>query len=83
MTQDEALYEAVRADWRGAALSEREQVLAAHAEKLTRSPASVTRADLDGLRAVGLDDDGIVQLTAIIALFNYLNRMADGLGVGR
>ena len=33
MTQDEALYEAVRADWRGAALSEREQVLAAHAEK--------------------------------------------------
>lgn len=83
MTGDEALYAAVRDDWRGAQLSDRERVLATHAEKLTRAPGSVVAADLDTLRAIGLDDDGIVQLTAIAALFAYLNRMADGLGVGR
>lgn len=69
--------------WRAATLSEREQALLAHAERLTLAPSSVTEADLDALRAVGLDDTGIVQLTAIAAMFAYLNRMADGLGVGR
>lgn len=58
-------------------------MLLAHAERLTLAPASVTAGDLDTLRAAGLDDDGIVQLTMVAALFAYLNRMADGLGVGR
>ncbi|MFZ5481663.1 MAG: hypothetical protein ACOZNI_33175 [Myxococcota bacterium] len=43
----------------------------------------MTRDDVDALRAVGLDDAGVLQVAAIASFFNYVNRMADGLGVGR
>jgi len=35
------------------------------------------------LRAVGFDDKGILQITLIASWFNYINRVADALGVGR
>jgi alkylhydroperoxidase family enzyme len=57
--------------------------LLAHVERLTLAPASTTRADLDTLRANGFDDTAILQLTAIAGFFAYVNRLADGLGVGR
>jgi len=38
-------------------------------------------ADIEGLRAVGLDDQGITSATQVIAYFNYINRIAEGLGV--
>jgi alkylhydroperoxidase family enzyme len=53
------------------------------AAKLTRQPASMTPADLDALRRVGFDDRGILQITLIASWFNYINRVADALGVGR
>ncbi len=83
MTGDEPLVDAVVADWRSAPISERERVLLAHVERLTRAPATVEPTHLDELRAVGFDDTGILQLTAIASFFAYVNRMADGLGVGR
>lgn len=55
----------------------------AHVEKLTLTPAAVCRADIDGLRTHGYDDVAIVQINGIAAAFAYLNRMAEGLGVGR
>jgi uncharacterized protein YciW len=55
----------------------------AHVEKLTRHAYRVTPEDLDGLRAAGFDDQAILQITMIAAWFNYINRMADALGVGR
>ena len=51
--------------------------------KLTRHAWKVTPEDLDGLRAVGFDDRGILQINLIASWFNYINRVADGLGVGR
>ncbi len=51
--------------------------------KLTLSPARVLPADLDKLHAVGFDDRGILQINLIASWFNYINRVADGLGVGR
>jgi uncharacterized peroxidase-related enzyme len=84
VTGDAALADAFRdGDWRAAGVSPREHVLLEHAERLTQSPSSVSVADLDALRAVGMDDTGIFQLTAFASMFAYLNRMADGLGVGR
>lgn len=83
MTDDEALVAAVRADWRAADLSERERRMLAHVERLTLRPGEVRRAHLDELRAVGFDDVAIVQINGIAAAFAWLNRMADGLGVGR
>jgi alkylhydroperoxidase family enzyme len=48
---------------------------------LTRSPSSVENADLEPLREHGLDDRAIVDLNQVVAYFNYVNRIAEGLGV--
>ena len=54
-----------------------------YAHKLTVSPVKVSRADIDALRAHGFDDTAILQINLIASWFNYINRVADGLGVGR
>jgi len=52
-----------------------------HAEKLTTAPVAMTDSDLDELRTVGLSDKDILDLTLIVAYFNFVNRIAMGLGV--
>lgn len=68
-------------DWRQAALAPPEQALCAFALKLTREPQAMTPADLDALRAAGFDDAGIHDAVQVISYFNYINRVADALGV--
>ena len=51
--------------------------------KLTRDATQCSRDDHERLRAVGFDDRGILQITLIASWFNYINRVADALGVGR
>jgi alkylhydroperoxidase family enzyme len=48
---------------------------------LTRTPWSITQGDIDRLRSVGLTDRAINDATQVISFFNYINRIADGLGV--
>jgi uncharacterized peroxidase-related enzyme len=57
-------------------LSQRERALADLAVKITRDPSTVTDADVDELRALGLDDAEILEVIEIIAYFNYTNRVA-------
>ena len=52
-----------------------------HAEKLTSAPGAMTESDLGELRAVGLSDADILDLSLITAYFNFVNRLALGLGV--
>ena len=52
-----------------------------HADKLTSAPAAMTESDLGELRAVGLSDNDILDLTLIVSYFNFVNRIALGLGV--
>ncbi len=68
-------------DWRGARLTAAEEALCAYAEKLTTSPASMECADIETLRAQGLDDAGIHDAIQVIAYFNYINRVADAVHV--
>ncbi|MEZ5286773.1 MAG: hypothetical protein R2712_18575 [Vicinamibacterales bacterium] len=78
----EALVSGLLADTAtGAGLTAREQALLAYAELLTRTPWSVTRADVAPLRAAGLDDRGIHDACAVVSYFAFVNRIADGLGV--
>ena len=51
--------------------------------QLTRDATRLGQADHERLRAVGFDDRGILQITLIASWFNYINRVADALGVGR
>jgi uncharacterized peroxidase-related enzyme len=55
--------------------------LLAYALKLTRTPSAMTERDVDALREHGLDDRAIVDANQVVAYFNYVNRVADGLGV--
>ena len=72
---------ALARDWRSAPLSRVDQALCGFAAKLTNTPSQMSPADLDGLRAVGLDDRAIHDATQVIGYFNYINRVADALGV--
>ncbi len=54
-----------------------------YAVRLTKDATAVTRDDHEQLRKVGFDDSGILQITLIASWFNYINRVADALGVGR
>ncbi len=53
------------------------------AVRLTRTPARMTPEDVARLRAQGFDDVAILQITLIASWFNYINRVADALGVGK
>ena len=52
-----------------------------HADKLTSAPSAMTESDLGELRAVGLSDRDILDLTLIVGYFNFVNRIALGLGI--
>ena len=54
-----------------------------YVSQLTRDATRIGRQDHERLRAVGFDDRGILQITLIASWFNYINRVADALGVGR
>jgi len=51
--------------------------------KLTKDATKVSPEDHERLRSAGFDDRAILQITLIAAWFNYINRVADALGVGR
>ena len=70
-------------DWRSVPLTALDRALCEYAEKLTRQPDAMSEADISQLRAAGLDDVAIHDATQIIGFFNYINRVADGLGVER
>ncbi len=52
------------------------------AEVLTLNPAGVIQGDVDALRAAGWRDEDVIDIVHVIGMFNYLVRMADGLGIG-
>lgn len=54
-----------------------------YAHKLTVDPTSVLRPDVEALASFGFDDTAILQINLIASWFNYINRVAEGLGVGR
>ena len=83
MTLDEELIEALRKDYRTAPIEPRDREMLDYVVEITRDATRVTPEHHDRLRAAGFDDVGILQITLIASWFNYINRVADALGVGR
>jgi uncharacterized peroxidase-related enzyme len=83
VTLDDDLVQALRFDYEHAPISEPDRAMLDFVGKLTRDATTIGPADHDRLRAHGFDDRGILQITLIAAWFNYINRVADALGVGR
>ncbi len=72
---------AVKRDYRRAELPEADRRMLDFAMRLTREPARMARRDVEDLRAVGFSDVAIHDIVQVTALFNYYNRLADGLGI--
>ena len=80
MTLDEGLVAALQEDYTKAPISEQDRAMLDYAAQLTRDATRVSPEDHARLRAVGFDDQGILQITLIASWFNYINRVADALG---
>ncbi len=83
MTLDDDLVKALEKDYQSAPISEPDHTMLDYVAKITKDATRVTEADHTRLRSSGFDDTAILQITLIASWFNYINRVADALGVGR
>ena len=83
MTLDQDLVAALEEDYASAPITEQEKVMLDYVVQITRDATRISPRDHDRLRSAGFDDKGILQITLIASWFNYINRVADALGVGR
>ena len=74
---------ALEEDYQNAPITEQDRVMLDYVVQVTKDATRISPADHERLRAVGFDDKGILQITLIASWFNYINRVADALGVGR
>lgn len=79
--RDPALLEAIALGEVPASLTPADQALAAYARKLTGAPSTVSPDDIETLRRHGYADPDILLINLIVAYFNFVNRIALGLGV--
>lgn len=68
-------------DYRRAELEPPVRALCDFAVRMTREPASVSADDVEGLRSLGWSDAGIHDAIQVISYFNYINRVADAVGI--
>ena len=83
MTLDEELVAALQDDYTKAPISEQDRAMLDYAGQVTVDATRIGPDDHARLREHGFDDRGILQITLIASWFNYINRVADALGVGR
>jgi len=77
------MVEALQKDYTTAPISAQDREMLDYVLKHTKDATNVQKGDIEALRAAGFDDRGILQITLIASWFNYINRVADALGVGR
>ncbi len=80
---DDDLIEKLRTDYENAPITEAERAMCDYVVQLTKDAVKIHPGWHEKLRSVGYDDTAILQITLIASWFNYINRVADALGVGR
>jgi len=83
VTLDDELVRALEGDYREAPITKAERVMLDYVVQLTKDATRIGPQDHERLRGAGFDDRAILQITLIASWFNYINRVADALGVGR
>jgi uncharacterized peroxidase-related enzyme len=83
VTLDDAFVKALVEDYDNAPLTPADRAMLDYVTKLTKDATRISPKDHERLRSNGFDDRGILQITLIASWFNYINRVADALGVGR
>jgi len=79
--KDDTLADQLKQNWKTAELDDSDRSLCQWAEKLTKSPDKMTQADVDLLKEKRFSQSAISDAAQVISYFNYINRIADGLGV--
>ncbi len=77
------MVEGLKKDYRTAPINAQDRAMLDYVVKLTKDATKCSPEDHARLRGAGFDDKGILQITLIASWFNYINRVADALGVGR
>jgi uncharacterized peroxidase-related enzyme len=72
---------ALSVDHRTAPVDAADRAMLDYAVKLTRTPAAVGAGDVEALRDVGFSDAAVLDICQVTSYYNYVNRLADGLGV--
>jgi uncharacterized peroxidase-related enzyme len=83
VTLDTALVDALEKDYTTAPITAQERVMLDYVVKITKDATKIWKDDHERLRSAGFEDKAILQITLIASWFNYINRVADALGVGR
>jgi len=83
VTLDKGLIDALETDYTTAPITPQERVMVDYVVKLTKDATQVRPEDHARLRKADFSDQAILQITLIASWFNYINRVADALGVGR
>ena len=81
ITHDPALVEALKSSVDPPSLDAAERTMLDYARKLTLAPQDVNEDDIRSLRESGFSDSGILAINAATAYMNFVNRVAQGLGV--
>ena len=80
-TDNQKLVDEIAEDWTTSSISPMQMAMCEFAEKLTENPSKVKEKDIALLKSYDLSDKDISQIVQNIAYFNYINRVADGLGL--
>jgi alkylhydroperoxidase family enzyme len=83
VTLDEELVRSLEQDYTRAPITAAERVMLDYVVQLSKDATRISPRNHDALRNAGFDDRAILQITLIASWFNYINRVADALGVGR
>ena len=80
---EDSLKKQLVTDFKSADISEIDQAILNYAAKLTKEPASITKRDVSDFRArhAELTDHMLHDIVQVVSYFNYVNRLADGLGI--
>lgn len=81
MESEDQLMVQIRKNYKTADISKEEKLMLHYAEKLTKESYNMTEKDIERLKSAGYSDRDIFDINQVCAYFNYVNRIADGLGV--
>ena len=81
MSREDAVADRVRIDYRQAPISARERTMLDYVVKLTKTPSQMEENDVRNLRAVGFDELAVLHIVLLSSWFNYITRVAEGLGI--
>ena len=79
--KDDARIAQLKQNWRSLDLPAKTRAMLDYAAQLTAKPSAITEADIEALRQAGFSDKDILDINLITSYFNFVNRIAEGLGV--